>query len=227
MIHTFSVAMPDYKENSRIFIELPFNVWDLFNKKGAMRVKGSINESPYECALIPRGNGVYLFPINKKIIKQLKISIGDNLNITMELINNDKSVDKKNDVNETHQFKKIQSINYIKEPNSRACGQACVAMLAGVDVEEVIKIMHTKGSTSIGQIIEALDHYGIKHAERNKRISKKNPHYSEVSILTVHMPEYSHWVLYFKGKFYDPEFGVLEECHPDGKITSYLDIYLE
>lgn len=227
MIHTFSVAMPDYKENSRIFIELPFNVFDLFNKKGAMRVKGSINGSTYECALIPRGNGVYLFPINKKIIKQLKISIGDNLNITMELINNDKNVDKKNDVNETHQFKKNRSINYIKEPNSRACGQACVTMLAGVDVEEVIKIMRTKGSTSIGQIIEALDHYGIKHAESNKRISKRTPHYSEVSILTVHMPEYSHWVLYFKGKFYDPEFGVLEECHPDGKITSYLEIYLE
>lgn len=87
--------------------------------------------------------------------------------------------------------------------------------------------MHTKGPTSIERIIEALDYYGIKHAERNKRISKKDPHYSEVSILAVHMPEYSHWVLHFKGKFYDPEFGVLEECHPDGKITSYLEIYLD
>lgn len=129
MIHTFSIAMPDYKESSRIFVELPFNVWDLFNKKGAMRVKGSINGLAYEWALIPRGNGVYLLPINKKIIKELKISIGDNLNITMELINNDKNVDKKNDINKIHQYRKIESINYIKQPNSRACVQACIAML--------------------------------------------------------------------------------------------------
>ena len=29
--------------------------------------------------------------------------------------------------------------------------------------------------TSIGQLIEILDIYGISHAEKNKRISKKNP----------------------------------------------------
>lgn len=33
----------------------------------------------------------------------------------------------------------------------------------------------TDGATSIGQLIEILDVYGIGHAERNKRISKKNP----------------------------------------------------
>lgn len=227
MIHTFSVTMPEYKDNSRIFVELPFNVWELFNRKGAMRVKGSVNDLAYECALIPRGNGVYLFPINKKIIKESKISIGDNLSITMELISDDKNVDKKNDVNKACQYRKIKSVNYIKEPNSKACGQACIAMLAGVDVDEVIKIMNAKGSTSIGQMIEALDHYGIRHAGRNKRISKKNPHFSDASLLTVHMPGYSHWVLYFRGRFYDPEFGELEECHSDGKVTSYLEIYLE
>lgn len=191
-----------------------------------MRVKGCINGLAYECALIPRGKGIYLLPISKKIIKGSKINIGDTLNITMELIKNDKELDRKNDVNKTDQYRMIDSIKYIKEPNSRACGQACIAMLASVDVEEVIKVMKTKGSTTIGQIIEALDYFRIKHAERNKRISKKNPHYSEICILTVHMPGYSHWVLYYKGKFFDPEFGVLEECHPDGKITSYLEIYL-
>lgn len=30
----------------------------------------------------------------------------------------------------------------------------------------------------------------------------------------------------YHGKFYDPEFGLLEECHPEGRITSFLEIYL-
>lgn len=227
MKHSFNIIMPDYDKNSRVFIELPFNVWDLFNKKGAMKVKGSINNVPYECALIPRGNGIYLFPINKKIIQKARASVGDTLNVTMELADNNKNEDNKQKVNEVKKYRKIESINYMQQPNSKACGQACIAMLAGVNIEEVIKVMHTKGSTTIGQLIEALDYYEIRHSERNKRISKKNPNYSETCILTVHMPNYSHWVLYFKGKFYDPEFGVLEECHPDGKITSYLEIYLD
>lgn len=227
MIHSFSMIMPHYNENNRVFIELPFNIWTIFNKKGAVRVKGSINSIAYECSLIPRGNGVYLLPINKKIIEKSKITIGATLNVIMELVGNNKDEDKKQQTDEIKKYKKIEAINYIKQPNNKACGQASVAMLAGVSVEEVMKVMYTNGSTTIGQIIEALDYYGIKHSECNKRISKKNPSYSEVCILTVHMPEYSHWVLYFKGKFYDPEFGVLEECHPDGKITSYLEIYID
>ena len=227
MMHSFTITMPDYNENSRVFVELPFNVWELFNKKGAIRVKGTINGIPYECALIPRGNGIYLLPLAKKIIQKSKAAIGDVLNVTMELAHNNENQYKEQKADEVKGYRRIESINYIQQPNSKACGQACVAMLAGVSVEEVVKAMHTNGSTSIGQIIEALDHYGIKHSDSNKRISKKNPDFSEVCILTVHMPQYSHWVLYFKGKFYDPEFGVLQQYHPDGKITSYLEIYSE
>lgn len=227
MVHSFNITMPDHNKNSRVFVELPFNVWKLFGKKGSIRVKGSINDLAFECALIPRGNGVYLLPISKKIIEKSRIGIGDTLNIVMELANNNKNEDKKEKAGEIKEYRRIESINYIKQPNSKACGQACVAMLAGVEVEDVFKVMHTKASTTIGQIIEALDHYGIKHSKGNRRISKKNPDFSDVCILTVHMPKYSHWVLRFKGKFYDPEFGVLEKCHPDGKITSYLEIYLD
>ena len=90
---------------------------------------------------------------------------------------------------------------------------------------QVIKDMKTNGPTSIGQLIEALDFYGLKHAERNVRISKKNPTPTEYSILTVHMNAgYTHWVLYYHGKYYDPEFGLLDACHPEGRVTSFLGI---
>ena len=61
----------------------------------------------------------------------------------------------------------------IIQPTPETCGQACVAMITGKDINEVIKDMKTSGPTSIGQLIDILDKYGIKHAERNTRISKK------------------------------------------------------
>ena len=90
----------------------------------------------------------------------------------------------------------------IMQPTTETCGQACIAMIAGKTVEEVIKDMKTSGPTSIGQLIEALDFYGIKHAERNIRISKKNPVPYEFSILTVHTNSvYTHWTLLYNCKY--------------------------
>jgi len=114
----------------------------------------------------------------------------------------------------------------IKQPTSETCGQACIAMITGKDINDVIRDMKTGGSTSIGQLMEILDKYGIRHAEKNVRISKKNPKPCEYSILTVHANGgYTHWVLYYDGKYYDPEFGVIEGEYTHGKITSFLGIW--
>lgn len=215
----------DKPENAkgRTLIDIPFNVWEIFNKKGVIAVKGSINGFPYKCNLLPRGKGMYSIVFTKAMQKSVGANYGECLSIIMEL-DNDITNKSEKEVIDIQESKKISEIKYVMQPNPAACGQACIAMLAGIEVEEAMKVMKTRGSTSIGQLIDALDYYRIKHSERNIRISKKNPTYSEASILTVHMPGYTHWVLYYKGKYYDPEFGVLDSCHPDGKITSFLDI---
>ena len=116
----------------------------------------------------------------------------------------------------------------IMQPTFLTCGQACIAMIAGKNVHEVIKDMKTDGATSIGQLIEILDFYGIAHAERNKRISKKNPVPYKYSILTVHTNAgYTHWMLLYDNKYYAPEFGLIEGEYTHGKITSCLEIYAE
>lgn len=112
------------------------------------------------------------------------------------------------------------------QPTSETCGQACIAMITSKDIEEVIKDMKTNRSTSIGQLIEILDFYGVKHAEKNTRISKKNPVPYEYSILTVHTNAgYTHWTLLYDNKYYDPEFGFIDGEYTYGKITSFLGIY--
>ena len=113
----------------------------------------------------------------------------------------------------------------VKQINSSSCGQACIAMISNKPIETVISDMKTEGPTSIGQLIDILDQYGIPHAPRNTRISKKNPQPYPFSILTVHTHAgYTHWTLLYNGKYYDPEFGIIEGEYPYGRITSFLGI---
>ncbi|MDE5780579.1 MAG: hypothetical protein K2I03_03775 [Lachnospiraceae bacterium] len=114
----------------------------------------------------------------------------------------------------------------VMQPTSETCGQTCIAMITSKDIEEVIKDMKTSGPTSIGQLIEILDFYGVKHAGKNTRISKKNPVPYKYSILTVHTnADYTHWTLLYDNKYYDPEFGLIDGEYTYGKITSFLEIY--
>ena len=115
----------------------------------------------------------------------------------------------------------------VLQPTSETCGQACIAMITGKDIKQVIKDMKTSGPTSVGQLIEILDFYGVKHADRNTRISKKNPVPYKYSILTVHTNEgYTHWTLLFDNIYFDPEFGLIKGEYSYGKITSFLAIYI-
>ena len=225
--YNFNFSVDDEKLlKGRTLIDLPFNVWQVFGVKGVVAVKVVINKVEFNLNLVPRGNGKYSFFLTNAMKKDLIIKKGTLLNISISTLDNKArdGVEVENNEKSTATYRKIDRISYVSEPTNLMCGQACVAMLTGINIEDVAKVMGTRGSTTIGQIIDALDYYKIRHTEKNIRLSKKNPNYSEISILTVHMPQYTHWILYYKGKFYDPEFGVLDECHPEGKITSFLEI---
>lgn len=123
-------------------------------------------------------------------------------------------------------LRKGDTMELIKQPTFETCGQACIAMISGKDVCEVITDMKTNGPTSIGQLIEILDRYGIKHALKNTRLSKKNPEPSAHSILTIHTDMgYTHWCLLYDGVYYDPEHGIINGEYPFGRITSFLGIF--
>jgi RimJ/RimL family protein N-acetyltransferase len=119
-------------------------------------------------------------------------------------------------------IRKITNINYIKEPTGTLCGQSVVAMLANVSVDEVIEtIGHDKG-TSVAEIDEALNWYGIKHGKRQR--CTEDAILPEICILSLKLPGYGHWSLYYKGKYYDPEFGVLKKCPQNAKLNHYWEI---
>ena len=118
----------------------------------------------------------------------------------------------------------MKEIHYIHQPTEYLCGQACVAMIAGVSVDEVIRVMDNDQATGKKDIERALDYYGIKQAKTMTRADNSTP-LPPVCILKVLLPRYSHWVLYCHGKYYDPEFGLTDELYGKARVQSYLQLF--
>jgi RimJ/RimL family protein N-acetyltransferase len=121
-------------------------------------------------------------------------------------------------------IRKIDNISYIKEPTGYLCGQTSVAMLTGVSVDEVIKVTGTDKGTTKQDLKKALDYYGIRYAPKSTRYDPNIP-LPDLCIIRMQLPEYSHWGIYYKGKYFDPEFGVLDECPQQAKIFQVWEIY--
>lgn len=99
---------------------------------------------------------------------------------------------------------------YIHEPTDLQCGQAVIAMLSGKSVEEIIELTGTDRETDLKQMFKALDFYGIKYIKERKQAQKKGD-LPPIALLSLETPRCWHWSLYFKGKFLDPEHGVLND----------------
>lgn len=120
----------------------------------------------------------------------------------------------------------MREIRYIRQPTEYLCGQACVAMIADVSVEDVIRVMNHDQATGKKDIERALAHYGIRQAKTMTKADNHTP-LPPVCILKVLLPRYSHWVLYHHGKYYDPEFGLMDELYGKAKVQSYLELFVE
>ena len=118
----------------------------------------------------------------------------------------------------------MREIQYIRQPTEYLCGQACVAMIANVPVDDVIRFMNNDKSTGKKDIEKALDHYGIRQAKTMIKADSKTL-LPPVCLLKVLLPGYSHWILYYHGKYYDPEFGLTDELVAKAKVQSYLELF--
>lgn len=120
----------------------------------------------------------------------------------------------------------LKQIKYIEQPTAYLCGQACVAMLAGVSVDEVIEVMQNDKGTGKKDIERALNHYGIGQAKTMTK-ADNNSVLPKVCILKVLLPKYGHWILYYDGKYYDPEFGLMDKLYEKARIQFYLEIFID
>ncbi len=116
-----------------------------------------------------------------------------------------------------------KKITYIKEPTDLQCGQAVLAMLSGSSVEEIVSVTGTDRETDLKQMFFALDFYQIKY-NRTRFSAENKKGLPEIALLSLETPRCWHWSLYYKGKFYDPEHGVLDDF-PKSFRKYYWEIF--
>lgn len=103
-----------------------------------------------------------------------------------------------------------KNIKHIYEPTPLQCGQAVLAMLCGKDVAEINRIVGTERETDLKQMFLCLEIHGIKIDKTRRPVADKSE-LPEIALLSLETPKCWHWSLYYKGIFYDPEHGVLND----------------
>jgi hypothetical protein len=119
----------------------------------------------------------------------------------------------------------------LQPDDSELCGQACVAMAAGVSLKRAISAIGHKGDTSTADVVFGLRSFGLTCADKLVRISRKRPMPSARAMIVIHRPAVEHerrnpkwhWMLSWDGKIYDPG-GRWPEGYDKWQITSYLEI---
>lgn len=209
-----------FEEGKRLFIKIPFNVWEECEKKGNIPAKVVINDFNYECKLVPKGNGTYYIPVTKTDFK--KIGGSSDLKVSFEFISELSRINKNSPYSLENPIRKIESIKVLENAKEGLCGQGCVAMLSGEPFEKVAILMgNKKGQCSMSRVIEALNYYGIAHSNKMVYTLKEGESLPDCCIINSK----GHLMVFFKGKFYDSDKGILEDFEVD-KITGFLEIFL-
>lgn len=116
--------------------------------------------------------------------------------------------------------------------DSNQCGQAIIAMLGNITIQEAIKIMGTRGCTRTKHVLQALEKIGLKAgSDRLLRIPKN---WSKPRLCVVHIGFENHckkhWTLWngYEDCFYDPAVKAkMRETFYEtikGRMLSYLEI---
>ena len=117
----------------------------------------------------------------------------------------------------------METIKYIHEPTDLQCGQAVIAMLSGKSVDEIISLTGTDRESDLKQMFSAFEALGIRYNKTRIAVKSKGE-LPPIALLSLETPRCWHWSLYFKGTFYDPEHGVLNDF-PDSNRRYYWEIY--
>lgn len=217
----YSFKSSYHKAGNRIFIKIPFNVWNTCGKKGLIPVKVVIEGIAFECKLIPKGNGEYLIPVSKEVFKKLNTS--DVFDVQFTLIDQLTRINNNSPYSKENPIRSIDSINYLKQPQNGSCGQTCLAMLAGISFDEVIKVMKSsKWQASMSKVIETLDYFGFSYKKpvytRGKKVNLP-----KCCIINVRGENKSHLLIYYDGNYYDPTYGISHD-YRDENIICYIEI---
>lgn len=124
------------------------------------------------------------------------------------------------------------SLCHVQQPTRTSCAQACIAMVTGADVHELIAKMRPGPITGTrgGAIVRELKARGIRCDDRFRSVrGRPIPHYALVRI--IHSNKRGHVVVKLGRQWFDPLFAepftgeppiTTKEWTPGSRITSAL-----
>ena len=94
----------------------------------------------------------------------------------------------------------------VQPPGSTLCGQACVAMVAGVPLKKGIKAVGHEYATTLYAIRNGLKKFGFEPAEKCAAFGRRLDKLPETCLLKLTWPKKNlgHWVAYHQEQVYDP-----------------------
>ena len=217
----FFTGKIDKKENGFV-IQLPFNVWEVCKLRDEIKADMVLDNA---CKLLPKEKGNYEIHIEDK--DAIKVDLTKSHQMLLHISGSIIEVSPDSPYSFDNPIRKIDSVQVIIQPEDGLCGQTCVAMLAGVTIADVIRVMDCREwQATMGMVISALNYYGIDHKDVITYTEGRDCVLPKCCILMERMGRYCHYLVYFDGKYYDSNLGVLEE-YDKSKLLGYLEIKCE
>ena len=134
----FFTGKIDKKENGFV-IQLPFNVWEVCKLRDEIKADMVLDNEIIACKLLPKEKGNYEIHIEDK--DAIKVDLTKSHQMLLHISGSIIEVSPDSPYSFDNPIRKIDSVQVIIQPEDGLCGQTCVAMLAGVTIADVIRVM--------------------------------------------------------------------------------------
>ena len=213
------------KQDDIFSIRIPFNVWEVCKQRDVIPADLVLDNKIIACELLPEEKGIYKIHLTADDVAH--ININDTHKLLLHIQGSIIQVNQNSPYNFENPIRKVNDIQIIIQPGDGLCGQACVAMLAGVTIAEVISVMDCREwQGTMGRVISALNYYGIDHSDVIVYTEGQEATLPKCCILMERMGLYCHYLIHFDGKFYDPNLGILTE-YDMSQLLGYLEIKVD
>lgn len=210
------------KKDGDYVIQIPFNIWEVCKQRDVIQGDVVLDNKIIPCELLPLQKGNY--EIHIKDTDAVTVELGQPHKVLLHVTGSLIRMDQNSPYSFEHPIRKIDSMQVIIQPEDGLCGQACVAMLAGNTIAEVISVMDCREwQATMGRVISALNYYGIDHTDIIVYTEGKPVVLPKCCIMMEKMGRYCHYLVHYDGKFYDSNLGVLQE-YDMSKLLGYLEI---
>ena len=205
------------------FIGIPFNVWEVCDTQGTLSIEGKAEGNAFKCDLAPLGKGMYQIPVGESVERAIEGKTED-ISIRFTIPKRKAYIGGDSPYSFDNPIRRIDSMKLITQPNDGLCGQTCIAMLAGVSLDEACEIMHCRDwQASMGKMVDTLDYLGLAHDGTIYYGGGSGVELPKCAILMEKMGRYSHYLLVYDGTYYDPTEGILDDFDKEN-LVGYLEI---